>query len=769
MRMRVRVSGLAMNQEFYSGISWHGTFGRWFDLIFDCTCPRKFIFALPALLLLNSGAIAQQQSPTTLHVETQLVQIRVRVVDRHGNPIPGLAKSDFAIKENGHPQQVSILNYIPAVTPVSRTAQAPRPLRPAVVKAAPQFLSVPRVWIFIDTEVDSTEIPQAYQAIRNFLTNQFKPGFMVSLDGLPFTSNQPQLLATLDKMRQHPHGRGSDVPPLVASTMFMEKQADYQWLQYSALVYGRERIAPPPGFARLTMRPTAQANSAREQLGTTEREMAFYVRAPLFRYLDIIHALEILHGQKMVVIFRSGLRMGPDNTGLLHTFAAEAMRHRIAFYTVDSRGLLTIDPSSNKEKAQQYGLRPQSLTMDFTRALNNYNRTKELVMGRVDGLVDVARLTGGKAVTNTNDLGMVFDDVVQDSSGCYTVGYYSTDQREGGGFRRLKVAVDRANATVIAPKGYYEPLPFKKLSKREKMVVLWRALNYEMPRALPVSTSVSVFRGDDDQPVAVVSAGVRIGGLTAQRKGRLSELHTAALAEIKATGAELPIYRGEYATVPIPRASLRRAQSDPTVFLTYDWTLPVSPGRHICKVVFRDENTGELGADQVQFDAPEYGAAPATSSLLVTREASRLQPDPARGRTQAQPANSSGLLEAANLNFAPEPDSDFLQGDNVYLLCDLYNPPSLDANAVVDFTRSLGLQILRNGAPLKSINVDWKISPDTRQKIIRVVGMFNTSSLPPGSYQMVETIPMGTGQTPKRLPGAFKLLPVPDLHGSRSN
>jgi VWFA-related protein len=758
-----------MNQETFFRVREPGAFGRCCGLISGYTWPRKSALAILAPLLVNYVAIAQQHSPTTLHVETRLVQVRVRVVGRDGRPVTGLTKSDFVIKENGNPQQVSILNYIPVVTPVTKAARAPRGQGPASLRAESAGGTAPRVWIYIDTEVDSTEIPQAYQALRNFLANQLEPGFMVSLDGLPFTNNQPQLLGTLEKMRQHPHGQGSDVPALVAPTMFMEKQADYQWLEYSALVYGRERLAPPPGFARRTMLPTARASDAVVNLGTTEREMAFYVRAALFRFLDIIHGLELLHGQKMVVIFRSGLRMGPDNTGLLHTFAAEAMRHRINFYTVDSRGSLNVNPSANREKAMQYGLPPQANSMTFMRGLNDYNRTKELILGRRDGLVDVAKLTAGEAVTDTNDLDTVFNDVVRDSSGFYLLGYYVTGHREGGSSRRLKITVDRPDVRVYAPRSYYEPLPYEKLSKREKEVALWRVLNDELPQGLPVAATVHVFRGSDGQPVAVLSAGVKLGSLSTKRKGKISDVHVTALAEIRTVGVGLPVYRGEDATAPIPNEALRPAQANPTVFLSYDWTLPVSPGSHICKVVLRDDYTGKLGADEVHFDAPDYGSAPATSSLLITREAHPVQTDNSPGKGQGQPAKASELLEAAGLNFAPEPDSTFLEGDEIYLFSILYNSPSYDPNALADFTRALGGEVLSAGAPIRNIDIDWRISPDAKGKVIRVVGLFNTSGLKPGNYQVIETIPTGTGQTPQKLLGAFNLLPPPNLHVTRAN
>ena len=91
------------------------------------------------------------------------------------------------------------------------------------------------------------------------------------------------------------------------------------------------------------------------------------------------------------------------------------------------------------------------------------------------------------------------------------------------------------------------------------------------------------------------------------------------LAEMGAAAGEtLPTYHGQIANIAIANPGYRQASASPTEFVTFNTRMLVSPGRHICKVVFRDDNTGKLGAEEVRFDAPDYGAAPAASTLLVT-------------------------------------------------------------------------------------------------------------------------------------------------------
>ena len=721
--------------------------------------PGRTFGTFAAIVLISCLWAGAQQAPRrqfSVQVETQLVQVHVRVVGRDGKPVTGLNKKDFSIKANGHRQQVSVLDYVSAPAAVQESNQT-APNTAVRENIQPQTPGR-HVWIYVDTEVDSDEVSQAYQAIKKFLSSELQPGFMVSLDGLPFTDDRARLLATLEKMRQGPFGHLPDVPPLINSTLDMEKQADYEWLLYSALLYGGS-LSPPVGFARMTMRQgmtqggggavAMQQDELKQEMQTTEQEMSFYVRSALFRYLDIIYRMEALQGQKAVVIFRSGLRMDPDNVALLRRAAADAMRHQIVFYTVDTRGLYTIDPSTNQAKLLRYGVpipfwAVQS-SVAFLRALDDYERTDEVVRGREEGLTDVALLTGGKAVTNTNDLNTVFKGVLEDSSGYYVVGFYPTDKRQSGRFRRIKVSVDVPAVKVYAPKGYYEPLPFKELSKREKEIVLWQALQSEMPRDLPVSASVNVFRGENGEPVAVVSTGVRLGALSAKREKNAAEVQMTELAEIGAVGGgTLPAYYGQTATVTVANCVYSQPSPSSDEFVTFTTQVPVTPGKHIYKVVFRDDSTGKLGAEEVQFEAGVFGPAPAVSSLMVTHHVAPIPADTPAGKMKARSRKEPGLLQAGDLKFVPQPEATFQAGDKIYFLYKLYNPGSYNFDALAASARTV---LLFNAIAIRQFNINWRILPEPNEKMVDLIGTLDTSNFAAGDYRVVQSVPIecGTG------------------------
>ena len=68
-------------------------------------------------------------------------------------------------------------------------------------------------------------------------------------------------------------------------------------------------------------------------------KLPVYGDVRLNQYYDIVERLAQLPGKKAVVLMRPGLRLEPSNQGLMQDLASFAVRRRVSFYTVDSRGL----------------------------------------------------------------------------------------------------------------------------------------------------------------------------------------------------------------------------------------------------------------------------------------------------------------------------------------------------------------------------------------------------------------------------------------------
>ena len=114
-----------------------------------------------------------------------------------------------------------------------------------------------------------------------------------------------------------------------------------------------------------------------------------------------------------------------------------ANRANVSFYPVDARGLLVFDQPIN------FDLSP--------------SQDRALLQRRHDFLRDMALQTDGYAVLNTSHVTEGLTKIFRDVGSYYLLGYYSTNQKLDGRFRRIRVEVKRPGADVRARPGYLAP------------------------------------------------------------------------------------------------------------------------------------------------------------------------------------------------------------------------------------------------------------------------------------------------------------------------
>lgn len=116
----------------------------------------------------------------------------------------------------------------------------------------------------------------------------------------------------------------------------------------------------------------------------------------------------------------------------------KAARANVAFYPIDPRGLTPFDTPLS------HGVRPPS---EELKRLDN----------RADAMRTLAANTDGIALMNSNDLGKQFRILSDALSAYYLLGYYSTNTKFDGGYRRLEVKVKRPGVRVKARRRYFAP------------------------------------------------------------------------------------------------------------------------------------------------------------------------------------------------------------------------------------------------------------------------------------------------------------------------
>ena len=125
-----------------------------------------------------------------------------------------------------------------------------------------------------------------------------------------------------------------------------------------------------------------------------------------------------------------------DNDDYFRYLLDVANRNNASFYPIDPRGLAVFDSEIGPE-------RPPTLEVDRAN-LNN----------RIDSLRTLAENTDGIATVGNNDLDRGLKRIADDLSSYYLLGYYSTNTKLDGQFRKISVKVNQPGVEVRARRGY---------------------------------------------------------------------------------------------------------------------------------------------------------------------------------------------------------------------------------------------------------------------------------------------------------------------------
>ena len=239
-----------------------------------------------------------------------------------------------------------------------------------------------------------------------------------------------------------------------------------------------------------------------------------------------------------------------------------ANRANVSFYPVDARGLVVFDEPIGPR-------RPPPPSVDAAR-----------LRSRQDTLRTIAENTDGIAIINTNAIDRALERVVQDTGAYYLLGYYSTNTKLDGRFRRLTVRVKRPRLEVRSRPGYLAPTEAELASTR---------VNALMNGAAPGHTTIAPTISAALDRLAPARANIPLRVQTAGAAGRISltaELDAATLksADWQQGGrARITMQHDRGASPPIQlEQTLTAGQAAFTISSPADITL--APGRYVVRV-----------------------------------------------------------------------------------------------------------------------------------------------------------------------------------------
>jgi VWFA-related protein len=533
----------------------------------------------------------QQTPPPTFKVEVSYVEIDARVTDEQGAFVRDLAQKDFQIVEDGRPQTISAFTLVDLPVerhdpPLFKTA----PIEPDSQSNLEEFTG--RVWILV---LDDLQTRPMYTARVTAAARQFIGRYVAA----------------------------NDLAAIVTTGGFSNASQDFTSSQ-----------------ARLT----AAANKfiGQKLRDATDMERGHKARNTYSTLKNLVEYLGPVHGRrKSVLWFGEGVDyditndFGARDAAIVREMVRDvidtANRLNVSIYGIDARGLTT-----GLEDAIESAGAP-----DMTGARDDLRRSQ-------DSLIVASEQTGGFAIIDRNDLNASFERIVQDNSSYYLLGYYSTNEKRDGKFRKVEVKVARPGLRVQSRNGY-TAAKGKPASPTDKMSAqmapeIRDALANPMPTSgVGLTISAAPFSGPGSK--SSVALIVEIDPRALKFVERNGAFHEGLELNVLAFDQAGNMQDGGQSKAPM-ELSARTAEVVKAIGFRLMRRLTLPPGRYLIRVAARESNGGAIGTVGQNIDIPDFtkGSMNLSGITLTSDSAARVptaNPDP--GLKDVLPAPATAL------------------------------------------------------------------------------------------------------------------------------
>ncbi len=581
-----------------------------------------------------------QQPPVTFRAEVNYVEVDARVLDASGAFIPGLGPKDFQVLEDGKPQQVTIFSVVNL--PVTR---APRPLfasKPIEPDVATNLTGLDgRVYLIVldDLHTSAERTNLVKRAARQFIERYVGANDLVAIvhtsgrsdAGQDFTTNQRLLLGAVDRFM------GRKVRSSTLNRIDQEQRT----------------------------RDSRQTGDRIEDIDDAER--GYQARTALDTMKQLADYLGGISGRrKALVLFSEGVDY--DITDVINNREATvimdstrallsaATRANVSIYGVDPRGLGGL---------AQESIEVASFPTDTTTGINSGSFQDELRNGQ-DSLRVLAAETGGFAVVNTNDFETAFQRIVDDNSSYYVLGYYATNEKRDGRFRKIEVKVPgRPEATIRARKGYIaargKAAETKPVGPNDASTELRNAMASPLPLSeLPMAATAAVFKGPQPNGSVVLSTLIAGAALPLVEKDGTFRNHLElAFVAVDQKGKSFSGGRNTLDLNMKPE-TVKRVQAMGFRVIS---SIDLPPGRYTMRIGAREANGKKAGSVSYDLEVPDFAKEKLLmSSLAMTSVASSAAPT-ARSKDPLQQ-----LLPGPLSSYR-----EFPQGDELAIFTEVYD------------------------------------------------------------------------------------------------
>jgi VWFA-related protein len=550
-------------------------------------------------------------------ISTNLIQLDVIVTDKKGNQVMDLKPEDFEIYENNEKQDITNFSYIslnsngePANSQIAEQIQ--RKKDKSFVPPPAQKLQLEKIrrtyaLVIDDLGLSFENVYWVQLNLRKFINEQMQDGDLVAIvrtgSGIgalqSFTNDKRQLLATIDKLRWNPQGRGGVSAFAAISTTLKEN------LQGIKRADGK--IRSPLG--------NEEDKEFEDRIADFQNEN--FSAGTLGALSYIIRGLRDLPGRKSVMLISEGFQLTRDRMptrifDAMRVIADLANRSSVVIYTLDPRGLVAPDGATAQD----------DITITASNGADNpLDKREEDFQESLQSLRFLAYETGGIPYVNQNNIGNGLRRVLQDQNGYYLIGYQpdaETFDPKKNKFNKLSVKIKREGVKVRHRSGFFGITDNRIAEvKRTPQQQIYSALSSPFGKN-DISLSVNTLFADSEKGGTFIRSLVNIDG-------RDLKFNLEADKTYKANFDIIAMIFGDNGT-PVDkiaknytiRVGEKAYQKILQKGFIYNLLVPVKkPGAYQFRVALRDSASSKVGSASQFIDVPNLKKGNLTLSSIV--------------------------------------------------------------------------------------------------------------------------------------------------------
>ena len=650
---------------------------------------RLIVFGL--VFLLAFGNALAQQAPVTFTTSTTLVIIDVTVKDKAGKVVEDLKKGDFALSEDGKPQQIAVFDFqkldvdsappVPAVKPVTEAKSTP----PTTVSAGPTAAGKPSsvsgaiVQTAQPTPADAkTPTPVATKPGKAQPIIRYQDRRLVAMLFDFSTMAIPEQIrvqkTAIDFI--HTQLKPADlVCVMIATTGPLEISQDFTD-DKDALETAVKKFHIGEGA---DMVDNLGAGDTSDDNTFSADQSEFDIFNVDKKLTTIETAAKLLAGfpeKKALMYFSSGItQSGMDNQAELLKLINSAKKANVSIYPVDARGMMASAPGGDASTASGKGA---SLFTSGATAGKGGGRGGAANDSAQETLATMAADTGGKLFAEDNDLVVGMEQARDDIGSYYILGYYSTNTKSDGKYRTVNVKITRpdvANAKLDYRHGYFADKEFGKFTQSDKDDQLQQALVLGDPITdLTLAAEADYFRLSRDRyfvPLSVKIPGSEIA--LAKSKGN-AKTNLDFIGQLRDSKDQIKGQVADGITIQLAQQTLSELNNRT---IAYDTGFTVPPGSYTLKFLTRENETGKMGTYETKLVIPDLAADQPTtiktSSIVLSSQRQPLKAAVGKADPNSKFADANPLVDEGE-QLVPSITRVFRKDQSLFVYMEVYDP-----------------------------------------------------------------------------------------------